>query len=263
MKRIGKTVWKLPHHSAPLKVKSILVTQPKPESEKSPYHDLAKKYNLKIDFRPFIHIEGIQAKDFRKDRVNIPDFTAVILTSRHAADHFFRICNEMRITNTEELKYFCISESTAFYLQKYITFRKRKIFSGKQNISDLLEILKKHKKENFLLPCSDIASQDVTDTMSAQGLNVTKAVIYKTVCSDLSDLADVKYDMIVFFSPAGVTSLFKNFPDFVQNNTLIAAFGAQTSQAVLDAGLRLDVQAPVPEAPSMTMSIENYLKKNK
>jgi uroporphyrinogen-III synthase len=149
VKRIGKTVWKLPHHSAPLKVKSILVTQPKPESEKSPYHDLAKKYNLKIDFRPFIHIEGIQAKDFRKDKVNIPDFTAVILTSRHAADHFFRICNEMRITNTEELKYFCISESTAFYLQKYITFRKRKIFSGKQNISDLLEILKKHKKEYY------------------------------------------------------------------------------------------------------------------
>jgi len=236
-----------------LKVKSILVTQPRPESEKSPYYDLAKKYSLKIDFRPFIHIEGIPAKDFRKDRINIPDHTAVILTSRHAADHFFRICNEMRITNMEELKYFCISESTAFYLQKYITFRKRKIFAGKQNI----------KKEKFLLPCSDIAKQEIADALSAQSIMFSKATIYKTVCSDLSDLADVKYDMLVFFSPAGVTSLFKNFPDFVQNTTLIAAFGSQTSQAVIEAGLRLDIQAPVPEAPSMTMSIENYLKKNK
>ncbi len=246
-----------------MKVKSILVTQPRPESDKSPYFDLAKKYSLKIDFRPFIPVEGVAAKDFRKDKVNIPDHTAVILTSRHAADHFFRICGEMRITNVEELKYFCISESTAFYLQKYITFRKRKIFSGKQNMHDLLDVLKKHKKEKFLLPCSDIATQDVDDLLNANGIIFTKATIYKTVCSDLSDLADVKYDMLVFFSPAGVTSLFKNFPDFKQNTTLIAAFGSQTSQAVLDAGLRLDIQAPVPEAPSMTMSIENYIKKNK
>lgn len=245
-----------------MKVKSILITQPKPESEKSPYHDLAKKYNLKIDFRAFIHIEGIPAKDFRKDRINISDYNAVILTSRHAVDHFFRICNEMRITNMEELKYFCISESTAFYLQKYITFRKRKIFYGKQNITDLLEVLKKHKKDKFLLPCSDIAKQEIADTLTAQGFDFAKAVIYKTVCSDLSDLADVKYDMLVFFSPAGVTSLFKNFPDFKQNTTLIAAFGQTTSQAVMEANLRLDIQAPIPEAPSMTMSIEQYLKKN-
>ncbi|CAN5393926.1 uroporphyrinogen-III synthase [soil metagenome] len=246
-----------------MKVKSILVTQPKPETEKSPYHDLAKKYSLKIDFRPFIHIEGIPAKDFRKDKINISEHTAVILTSRHAADHFFRICNEMRITNMEELKYFCISESTAFYLQKYITFRKRKIFSGKQNINDLLEVLKKHKKEKFLVPCSDIAKQEITDTLHLHHMDFTKAVIYKTVCSDLSDLADVKYDMLVFFSPAGITSLFKNFPDFKQNTTLIAAFGQTTAQAVTELGLRLDIQAPIPEAPSMTMSIEHYLKKNK
>lgn len=246
-----------------MKVKSILVTQPKPETDKSPYHDLAKKYALKIDFRPFIHVEGISAKDFRKDRINIQEHTAVILTSRHAADHFFRMCAEMRITNAEELKYFCISESTAFYLQKYITFRKRKIFSGKQSMSDLIEVLKKHKKENFLLPCSDIAKQDMADLLTAQGLQFNRATIYRTVCSDLSDLADVKYDMLVFFSPAGVTSLYKNFPDFVQNNTLIAAFGSQTSQAVTEAGLRLDIQAPVPEAPSMTMAIEQYIKKNK
>lgn len=245
-----------------MKVKSILVTQPKPESEKSPYHDLAKKFNLKIDFRPFIHIEGIPAKDFRKDRINVGDFNAVILTSRHAADHFFRMCNEMRITNMEELKYFCISESTAFYLQKFITFRKRKIFYGKQSISDLLEVLKKHKKDKFLVPCSDIAKQEIADTLTAHGFDFAKAVLYKTVCSDLSDLADVKYDMLVFFSPAGITSLLKNFPDFKQNTTLIAAFGQTTSQAVMEAGLRLDIQAPIPEAPSMTMSIEHYLKKN-
>lgn len=245
-----------------MKVKSILITQPKPESEKSPYHDLAKKYNLKIDFRGFIHIEGIPAKDFRKDRINISEYPSVILTSRHAADHFFRICNEMRITNVEELKYFCIAETTALYLQKYITYRKRKIFFGKQNIADLLEVLKKHKKDKFLLPCSDIAKQEIADTLAQHNFDFTKAVIYKTVCSDLSDLADVKYDMLVFFSPAGVTSLFKNFPNFEQNNTLIAAFGQTTAQAVLEANLRLDIQAPIPEAPSMTMSIEQYLKKN-
>ena len=245
-----------------MKVKTILVTQPKPESEKSPYFDLAKKYNLKIDFRPFINIEGIAAIDFRKDRINIAEHTAVILTSRHSADHFFRICHEMRITNIEEFKYFCISESTAFYLQKYITFRKRKIFSGKQNISDLMDVMKKHKTEKYLLPCSDIAKQEITDALAQKNFQFNKAVIYRTVASDLSDLADVKYDMLVFFSPADITSLLKNFPDFAQNNTLIAAFGHTTAHAVIEAGLRLDIQAPVPEAPSMTMSIENYLKKN-
>jgi uroporphyrinogen-III synthase len=245
-----------------LKVKTILVTQPKPESEKSPYFDLAKKYNVKIDFRAFINIEGIPSVDFRKDRVNIPEHTAIILTSRHAADHFFRICAEMRITNIEEFKYFCISESTAFYLQKYITYRKRKIFYGKQNITDLMEVMKKHKSEKYLLPCSDIAKQEIADALIEKGYQFNKAVIYRTVASNLSDLADVKYDMLVFFSPAGITSLFKNFPEFKQNTTLIAAFGHTTSHAVIEAGLNLDIQAPVPEAPSMTMSIENYLKKN-
>ena len=245
-----------------MKVKTILVTQPKPESEKSPYFDLAKKHNLKIDFRAFINIEGIAAVDFRKDRVNVAEHTAIILTSRHAADHFFRICHEMRITNIENFKYFCISESTAFYLQKYITYRKRKIFSGKQNITDLMEVMKKHKTEKYLLPCSDIAKQEIADALTEKNYQFTKAVIYRTVASDLSDLAAVKYDMLVFFSPAGITSLLKNFPDFAQNTTLIAAFGHTTSHAVIEAGLRLDIQAPVPEAPSMTMSIENYIKKN-
>lgn len=244
-----------------MKVKTILVTQPKPESDKSPYHDLAKKYGLKIDFRPFIHVEGIPAKDFRKDKITLSDFSAVILTSRHAADHFFRMCNEMRITNLDTFKYFCISESTAFYLQKYVVYRKRKIFYGKSTINDLIDVLKKHKKEKFLLPCSDIHKQEISDTLSSFGIEHIKAILYKTVCSDLSDLANVNYDMLVFFSPSGITSLLKNFPKFKQNATRIAAFGATTTQAVTEANLKVDVMAPIPEAPSMTMAIEQYLKK--
>lgn len=244
-----------------MRVKSILVTQPKPETEKSPYFDLAKKFNLKIDFRPFIHIEGIPHQEFRKQKINILDYSAVVLTSKHAADHFFRICNEMRITDVERFKYFCISESTAYYLQKYVLFRKRKIFFGKQTINDLMDVIKKHRKEKFLVPCSDIHKQEIADTLAENEIDFTKAVIYKTVCSDLSGLANVNYDMLVFFSPSGVTSLFKNFPKFKQNSTRIAAFGATTSQAVVDAGLKLDVKAPIPEAPSMTMAIEQYVRK--
>ncbi|HQV00974.1 MAG: uroporphyrinogen-III synthase [Bacteroidia bacterium] len=244
-----------------MKVKSILVTQPKPETEKSPYFDLAKKYNLKIDFRSFIHVEGIQAQEFRKQKVNLLDYSAVVLTSKHAADHFFRICTEMRITDVERFKYFCISESTAYYLQKYVQFRKRKIFFGKSTINDLMDLIKKHRKEKFIVPCSDVHKQEIADTLSENSIDFEKAVIYKTVCSDLSDLAKVNYDMLVFFSPSGITSLFKNFPKFKQNNTRIAAFGATTSLAVTDAGLKLDIKAPVPEAPSMTMAIEQYVKK--
>jgi uroporphyrinogen-III synthase len=244
-----------------LKVKTILVTQPRPETDKSPYFDLAKKYSLKIDFRPFIQVEPISAKDFRKDKVNIPEHTAVILTSRNAADHFFRMCTELRITVPETMKYFCVSESTAYYLQKFVVFRKRKIFFGKQTITDLMDVLKKHKKEKFLVPCTDIHKQEIFETLEAQNINFTKAVIYKTVASDLSDLEKVNYDVLVFFSPSGITSLLKNFPKFKQNNTRIAAFGPTTTQAVLDAGLRLDIQAPVPAAPSMTMALEQYIKK--
>lgn len=244
-----------------IKVKSILVTQPKPETEKSPYFDLSKKYSVKIDFRPFIHVEPVSAKDFRKDKVNIPDYTAVILTSRNAADNFFRICNELRITVPETMKYFCVSESTAYYLQKFVVYRKRKIFFGKQTITDLMDVIKKHKKEKFLVPCTDIHKQEIFETLDAHHIDYTKAVIYKTVASDLSDLANVNYDVLVFFSPSGITSLLKNFPKFKQNNTRIAAFGPTTAQAVLDAGLKLDIQAPVPSAPSMTMALEQYIKK--
>jgi uroporphyrinogen-III synthase len=243
------------------KIKSILVTQPRPETEKNPYVDLAKKLNLKVDFRPFIHIEGIPAIDFRKDRISILSHTAVILTSRNAADNFFRICEEMRITVPETMKYFCVSESTAYYLQKFVLFRKRKIFFGKQTVFDLMDVLKKHPDDNFLVPCTDIHKQDIFELLDEFKAKYTKAVIYKTVASDLSDLANVNYDVLVFFSPSGIKSLVKNFPDFKQNNTRIAAFGPTTAQAVVDAGLRLDIQAPIPAAPSMTMALEQYIKK--
>lgn len=243
-----------------LKVKSILVSQPKPEADKNPYQELAQRCNVRIDFRPFIHVEGVEAKDFRKDKVNIAEHTAVILTSRNAVDHFFRICAEMRVTVPDTLKYFCISESTAYYLQKYVVYRKRKIFHGKQTFADLTDVIKKHKDEKFLLPCSDIHKDEISDMLDKMKIKYTKAVIYHTVCSDLSDLADVNYDILVFFSPAGIKSLFQNFPKFKQNNTRIAAFGPTTAKAVLDAGLKLNIHAPSPKAPSMTMALEQYIK---
>lgn len=242
------------------RVKTILVTQPRPEGDKSPYFDLAKKMNVKIDFRSFIHVEGISAKEFRKEKINILDHTAVILTSRNAVDNFFRLCTEMRIVVPETMKYFCISESTAYYLQKYVQFRKRKIFHGNQKFIELIDVIKKNKGEKFLLLCSDIHKDEIPEILDEHKINYTKAVIYRTVCSDLSDLSDVKYDMLVFFSPSGIKSLFQNFPDFKQNNTRIAAFGETTAAAVREAELILDINAPQPQAPSMTMAIENYLK---
>jgi uroporphyrinogen-III synthase len=243
-----------------MKVKSILVSQPKPETDKSPFFDLAQKYSIKIDFRPFIQIEGIEAKDFRKDRISILDHTAVILTSRSAADHYFRICNEMRVSVPESMKYFCISESTAYYLQKYVQYRKRKIFNGKQTFHELAEIIKKHREENFLLPCADIHKDEISDYLDQQNIRYTKAVMFKTVSSNLQDLKNVNYDVLVFFSPSGIKSLFKNFPSFKQNQTRIAAFGPATAKAVEDVRLKLNIYAPTPQAPSMTMAIENYIK---
>lgn len=245
------------------KVKSILISQPKPTTEKSPYFDLAAKYKIRIDFRSFIHVEGIPAKEFRQERVNILEHTAVILTSRNAVDHFFRMCEEMRVNVPDTMKYFCLSESTAYYLQKYVIYRKRKIFHGKQTFQDLLDVIKKHKNERYLLPCSDIHKRNITDLLDKHNIRYSKSVFYQTVCSDLSDLADVNYDMLVFFSPSGIESLFKNFPDFKQNKTRIAAFGATTADAVKNAGLNIDVHAPTPGLPSMSMAIENYIKKIK
>lgn len=242
------------------KVKSILVTLPKPETDKSPYFDLAKKYNLKIDFRSFIHVEKVPAKDFRKEKINLGDFTAVIFTSKNAVDHFFRICEEMRFEVPAEMKYFCISENIALYLQKYIQYRKRKIFFGKQSAADLSEVLKKHASEKFLYPCSDVAAEETQKFLQENGYDFKTAVLFRTVCSDLSDLAEVFYDVIAFFSPSSINSLFINFPDFEQNNTRIAAFGLSTSKAVLDHDLVLDIPAPTANAPSMTMAIEQYIK---
>ncbi len=247
-----------------LKVKTILVSQPRPESEKSPYFDLADKYKLNIDFRPFIHVEGVASQEIRKEKINIQDHTAVIFTSRNAVDHFFRVAEEMRTTVPDSMKYFCISESTAYYLQKYVVYRKRKIFHGKQRFAELVDIIKKHKGEKFLLPCSDILKKEIPELLEKNKINYTKGVFYRTVCSDLSDLEDVSYDMLVFFSPAGIESLFKNFPDFKQNKTRIAAFGPTTTRAVEESGLTVDVMAPTQNAPSMTMAIEQYVKeKNK
>ena len=244
----------------PRKVKSILVTLPKPDSDKSPYFDLAKKYNLKIDFRSFIHVEGVPGKEFRKEKINLADFTAVIFTSKNSADHFFRICEELRFDVPADMKYFCISETIALYLQKYIQYRKRKIFFGKQTAADLAEVLKKHTAEKFLYPCSDVAAEETQKFLNNNGYDFKTAVLFHTVCSDLSDLAEVFYDVSVFFSPSSIHSLFINFPDFKQNFTRIAAFGASTHKAVIEHELVMNIPAPTPESPSMTMALEQYIK---
>ena len=245
-----------------LKVKSILISQPKPENDKSPYFNLAKKYKVKIDFRPFIHVESVPGKEFRKSRISLHDYSSIILTSRNAIDHFFRICDELRVKISQETKFFCVSEAIALYLQKYTLYRKRKVFYGNGLSKDLMDVLKKYKEgEKFLFPCSDIHKKDIPDFLEENKFDYSEAVIYKTVCSDLSDLNEINYDMIIFFSPSGVKSLFRNFPKFKQRKTRIAAFGPTTSQAVVDAGLNLDLKAPIPQAPSMTMALEKYLKK--
>ena len=243
-----------------LKIKKILVSQPEPQTSKSPYFELAKKNNLKIDFRPFIKVEGVAGKEFRKERIGILDYTAVIFTSRTSVDHFFRIAKELRISVPDSMKYFCISESTAFYLQKYIVYRKRKIFYGKNTFDDLLEVVNKHASEKYLVPLSDQHKTEIPVKLKKSKVKHMVAIMYRTVSSDLSDLKDVNYDILIFYSPSGIKSLLQNFPDFEQNNTKIASFGPSTAKAVLDAGLRLDIQAPQPKAPSMTMAIEQFIE---
>ncbi|MBN1338856.1 MAG: uroporphyrinogen-III synthase [Bacteroidales bacterium] len=243
-----------------MKIKNILVSQPEPaELEKSPYGELVRKFKLNIEFKKFIKIEGVTASEFRKDKVYIQDHTAIIFTSRNAVDHFFRIARDMRVEISDTMKYFCISEATAFYLQKYVQFRKRKIFHGKQDFQDLLEIIVKHNDEKYLLPCSDIHKLSLPKMLDAKKINYSKAVIYKTVASDLSDVDISRYDLIVFFSPAGVKSLFRNFPEFEQNSTLIGAFGPTTAKAVKESGLKLNIAAPTKTALSMTMAIDEYM----
>ena len=244
-----------------LPVKSILVSQPEPKDENSPYFKLAEKYDLKVDFRQFIQVDPVSIKEFRKQKIDILNHTAIIFTSRNAVDHLFKICEALKIEMPADMKYFCISEQTANYLQKYIVIRKRKIFTGHRTASDLLEILKKHKNEKYLFPCSDIRKDDIPEFLENNGYQWSEAIIYRTVASDLSDLENVYYDILAFFSPSGIHSLFANFPEFKQNKTRIAAFGPTTAKAVRDHGLTLDIEAPLPNAPSMTGAIELYIKK--
>lgn len=242
-----------------LKVKTILVSQPEPKVENSPYFDLQQKLKVKIDFRPFIHVEGVSAKDVRQQKIDLNNYTAIILTSRNAIDHFFRLAEEMRYKVPEDLKYVCQSEAIAVYLQKYVVYRKRKIYVGQKDFADLTPIFKKYKDEKFLLPAPDNLNDDVPQVLDGLKLNWTLGVFYKTVMSDLSDLKDVYYDILAFFSPIGIQSLFKNFPDFKQNNTRIAVFGATTKKEAMDRGLRVDIFAPSPETPSMTGALEKYI----
>jgi uroporphyrinogen-III synthase len=244
------------------RVKNILVSQPKPvETEKNPYFELAKKHSLNIQFRQFIKVEGLSSQEFRAQRIDITEHGAVILTSKQAVDHYFRICNEMRITVPETMKYFCINEQTAYYLQKYIQYRKRKIFFGHGTILDLVDVIRKNRAEKFLLPCSDVHKEQIVDFLDDVKITFTKATFYKTVSADLSDLKSlVEFDLLVFFTPVGIRSLKHNFPNFKQGNTRIAAFGHATAQMVKTLGYRLDIFAPNPQNPSMTGALDAYIK---
>jgi len=244
-----------------MKVKTILVSQPEPKVDNSPYFELQQKHKVKIDFRPFIHVEGVNAKEIRLQKIDLNNFSAIILTSKNSVDHFFRVADEMRYKIPEGLKYFCQSEAIAFYLQKYVVYRKRKIYVGQKDFIDLTPLLKKYKEEKFLLPASDQLNAEAKIILDNLKVNWTQAVFYKTVMSDLTDLSDVYFDILAFFSPTGIKSLFKNFPDFKQNNTRIALFGSSTQKQALEHGLRVDIMAPTPEAPSMTMAIDKYIAK--
>lgn len=243
-------------------IKTILVSQPAPENKKSPYFGLEEKHNVKVDFRSFIHVEGVPVQEFREQKIDLTQFTAVILTSRKAVDNFFRICDKIRYSVPDTTKYFCVSEAVALYLQKHVVYRKRRIFHGRQRFAELMELIKKHKKENFLLPSSDILKDVIPNQLEAEGINYQRAILYRTVQSDLSDLEEVTYDCLVFYSPAGIDSLFKNFPDFKQNDTRIAVFGETTKKAAEKAGLVANIAAPAPNAPSMTGAIAAYIKDN-
>ncbi|SDQ08229.1 uroporphyrinogen-III synthase [Flagellimonas zhangzhouensis] len=242
-----------------MKVKTILVSQPEPKVDNSPYSRLIEKEKVKVDFRPFIHVEGVEAKNVRQQKIDLNNFTAIILTSRNSVDHFFRIADEMRFKVPDTMKYFCQSEAVAYYLQKYVVYRKRKIYVGKRTFPELIPLIKKYKDEKFLLPSSDALKPTVPIALDELGVDWKRGIFYKTVISDLSDLRNVYYDILVFFSPSGIESLLKNFPDFEQNNTRIAVFGNSTVKAATEAGLRIDIQAPTPETPSMTMALQKYI----
>lgn len=236
------------------------MSQPKPASEKSPYYDIAERHGVEIDFRPFIKVESISAKEFRQQKVSVLDHTAVLFTSRHAIDHFFLLCTELRIVIPETMKYFCVTEAIALYIQKYVQYRKRKIFFGATGkIEDLLPSIIKHKNEIYFVPMSDVHNADIKNLLDKSHIQHNEVVMYRTVSTDFAgEVFD--YDMLVFFSPVGVTSLKKNFPDFDQKEIRIGTFGLTTAQAVRDAGLRLDLEAPSVHAPSMTAALDIFIK---
>lgn len=243
-----------------VKIRKILVSQPDPQNPKSPYFELARKYNLKVEFKPFVQVEGVSVKDFRQQKINLLDFTAIVFTSKTGIDHFFRICNEMRIVVPDTMKYFCITENVAFYLQKYIVYRKRKIFHGKAKFQDLIEIIIKHKDDNYFVPLSEPHNAEIPDLLDRNNIKYTIGTMYKTISTNFSNDKDFDYDILVFYSPSGIKSLRENFPDFIQGDIKIAAFGPTTASAVEHEGLRLDINAPNPKAPSMTMALDDFLK---
>ncbi len=247
-----------------MKVRKILVSQPKPTSEKSPYYDLAAKYNIEIVFRPFIKVEGLSAKEFRQQKVSILDHTAIIFTAKTAIDHFFRLCEEMRLTIPDTMKYFCTSETIANYLQKYIIYRKRKIFAAKTGkLADLIPAIVKHKGEKYMLAVSDVNNGTEANVLTGNNIPYTRAAMYRTVSNDFTPDEPFDYDMLVFFSPQGIESLLKNFPDFKQDNVKIATFGENTTKAAKEAGLVPDIEAPSVVAPSMPAAIDKYLAAHK
>ncbi|WP_103327821.1 uroporphyrinogen-III synthase [Bacteroidetes bacterium endosymbiont of Geopemphigus sp.] len=245
-----------------MRVKNILISQPSPLSESSPYIQLSKREKVKIDFRPFIEIQGISATEVRKQKIDFSHFTAVIFTSKNAVDHYFRLAEQMRFKVPDAMRYFCQSEVIAYYLQKYIVYRKRKIYIGQKDFNDLIPLIKKYSQEKFLLPSSDILKTEVPRTLENLKAQWKRAILYRTVSSDLSDLKDISYDILVFFTPSGIKSLFENFPHFKQNTTRIAAFGKSTIDLASKSGLKIDIQVPTPETPSMAMALEKYLKQN-
>jgi uroporphyrinogen-III synthase len=244
-------------------VKKILITQPKPDSPKSPYFELAKKHNVEMDFMPFIQLEGIPCKDFRKQKIDIANYSAVILTSKNAIDHFFRICEEMKLTVSQDTKYFCISEAVALYLQKFILYRKRKVFySADGTNKGLFDVINKHKEnEKFIYPCSENQQDnEIVGWLKGHNCEFVTPFMYRTISCDLkSKISEHEFDVICFFTPSGVKSLFENFPGFKQNGTFIGAFGNNTSKAIEDAGLNLHIKAPQPQVPSMVAALEKFL----
>lgn len=244
-----------------LEIKKILISQPRPAGDKSPYFDIAQKYGVEMVFRPFIKVESVSPKEFRQQRVSILDHTAVVFTSRHAIDHFFQLCAELRVSIPETMKYFCVTESIALYIQKYVQYRKRKVFFGTTGkMDDLTSAIVKHKTEKYFIPLSDVHTDEIKNMFDALKVQHSEAVMYRTVSNDFGADEQLDYDMLVFFSPAGIASLLKNFPDFQQGDMVIASFGPTTAKAVKDAGLRLDIEAPTVEAPSMAAAIERYLQ---